>query len=87
MAEKVMLELVDRGMPRDMAHEVLRSASMIAVESGSNLEVVCRDSESIMNLFDEDEISGLFEPESHLGSSAQIVDRSIEIARDQSSEK
>jgi hypothetical protein len=40
-----------------------------------------------MNLFDEDEISGLFEPESHLGSSAQIVDRSIEIARDESSEK
>ncbi len=87
MAEKVMLELVDRGMPRDMAHEVLRSASMIAVESGSNLEAVCRDSESIMNLFDEDEISGLFEPESHLGSSVQIVNRSIEIARDESSEK
>jgi len=87
MAEKVMLELVDRGMPRDMAHEALRSASMIAVESGSNLEAVCRDSESINNLFDEEEISGLFEPESHLGSSAQIVDRSIEIARDESSEK
>ena len=87
MAEKVMLELVERGMPRDMAHEVLRSASMIAVESGSNLEAVCRDSESIISLFDEDEISGLFEPDSHLGSSVQIVDRSIEIARDESSEK
>jgi len=87
MAEKVMLELVDRGMPRDVAHEVLRSASMIAVESGSNLEAVCRDSESIMALFDEDEISGLFEPESHLGSSEQIVNRTIEIAREETSEK
>ena len=31
MAEKIMLELVDRGMPRDRAHEELRSASMQAV--------------------------------------------------------
>jgi adenylosuccinate lyase len=87
MAEKVMLELVDRGMPRDMAHEVLRSASMTAVETGSNLESVCRDSESIMDLFDEDEIPDLFEPESHLGSSIKIVNRAIEIAREESSEK
>jgi hypothetical protein len=60
---------------------------MIAVDSGSNLEAVCRDSESIMDLFDEDEISGLFEPESHLGSSVQIVNSSIEIAREETSEK
>ena len=86
MAEKIMLELVDRGMPRDLAHEELRSASMVAVESGSNLEDVCRDSESIMNLFDEHEISGFFEPESHLGSSALIVERAISIARRKTSE-
>jgi len=87
MAEKVMLELVERGMPRDMAHEVLRSASMIAAESGSNLEEVCRGTESIMEIFDEDELEGLFEPESHLGSSIEIVERAIEIARTESSEK
>lgn len=87
MAEKIMLELVDRGMPRDTAHEELRSASMVAVESGSNLEEVCRGSESIMKLFDEGEISGLFEPESHLGSSIEIVDRSISIAMGQMSEE
>ena len=87
MAEKVMLELVERGMPRDMAHEVLRSASMIAAESGSNLEEVCRGTESIMEIFDEDELGGLFEPESHLGSSIEIVERAIEIARTESSEK
>ena len=68
-----------------MAHEVLRSASMIAAESGSNL--VCRGTESIMEIFDEDELGGLFEPESHLGSSIEIVERAIEIARTESSEK
>jgi len=60
---------------------------MVAVETGSNLEEVCRNSESIMKLFDERDFSGLFEPESHLGSSIQIVNRSIAIARDQASQK
>ena len=35
----------------------------------------------------EGEISGLFEPESHLGSSNEIVDRSISIAMGQMSEE
>jgi len=87
MAEKIMLELVDRGMARDSAHEELRSASMIAVEEGVNLEDVCRASESIMSHLEEDEISGLFDPRSHLGSSVEIVENTISIARELCSEQ
>ena len=82
MAEKLMLELVDRGMPRDQAHEELRSASMQAVESGSNLQDICRDLDGIMKFFEEKEVADLFEPESHLGSSEQIVDNSVSLARE-----
>ena len=60
-----MLELVDRGMPRDRAHEELRSASMEAVESGSNLQEICRNSDGIMKFF-EQEVANLFAPETHL---------------------
>ena len=87
MAEKIMLELVDRGMSRDSAHEQLRSASMIAMERGANLEDVCRESDSIMEHFREEEISGLFDPSSHLGSSVEIVENAISIAREECSEK
>jgi len=87
MAEKLMLELVDRGMARDSAHEELRSASMIAVERGANLEDVCRDLKSIMEHFDEEEISGLFDPRSHLGSSVAIVENAVSIARKHISEQ
>ena len=82
MAEKVMLELVDRGMPRDRAHEELRSASMQAVESSSNLQEICRNSDGIMKFFEEEEVVDLFAPESHLGSSEQIVDNSVSMARE-----
>ena len=86
MAEKVMLELVNRGMPRDSAHEELRSASMEAVESGSNLEEICRNSHGIMKLFEEEEVADLFAPESHLGSSEEIVANSVSMARQLCSE-
>ena len=86
MAEKVMLELVNRGMPRDLAHEELRSASMEAVESGSDLEEICRNSSEIMGLFEGGEVAELFAPESHLGSSEEIVDNSISMARELCSE-
>ena len=86
MAERVMLELVDRGMSRDLAHEELRSASMEAVETGANLEDVCRNSVEIMQMFEGEEISTLFDPESHLGSSEEIVSNSVKLARDLCSE-
>ena len=86
MAEKVMLELVNRGMPRDLAHEELRSASMEAVESGSDLEEICRNSIEIMGLFEGGEVAELFAPESHLGSSEEIVANSISMARELCSE-
>ncbi len=85
MAEKVMLELVDRGMPRDRAHEELRRASMEAVSNGLNLEIACKSSKPIMEILGEEELSGLFAPESHLGSSSEIVENAISIATDRCS--
>ena len=81
MAEKVMLELVDRGMPRDEAHEELRKASMVSLDQGVNLEVACNSSTAIMSLIDQDELTGFFKPESHLGSSSELVENAISIAK------
>ena len=85
MAEKVMLELVERGMPRDEAHEELRAVSMKALQEGTKLEDACRSSDSIMNLLGRD-LSGFFDPKSHLGSSGEIVENAIKIARARCSE-
>ena len=86
MAEKIMLELVDRGMPRDVAHEELRRASMEAVDKGKNLEEVCKRYDSINGLIGVDELSDFFDPRSHLGSSEMIVENAIAIARARCSE-
>lgn len=81
MAEKVMLALVERGIPRDEAHEVLRTASMQAVEQGMHLEDVCAMTPAISATFDADELHSLFQPENHLGVSAELVDEAVSLAR------
>ncbi len=81
MAEKIMLALVDNGMPRDEAHEVLRSSSMNALDTGRNLKVVCSEDSRISDVFDGSELDRLFSPSSHLGVSGEIVDNAISIAR------
>ena len=81
MAEKIMLALVDSNMPRDEAHEVLRSCSMEALSTGRHLKSVCSENEQISSVFDENELNYLFSPESHLGVSGEIVDNAVTIAR------
>ena len=81
MAEKMMLALVDSGMHRDNAHEVLRSASMIAVAEGRHLREVCGENSEITDAFDSDTLDSLFDPMSHLGVSGEIVDEAIGLTR------
>lgn len=81
MAEKVMLALVDSGMHRDEAHEVLRNASMASISENRNLRDVCAENTQISVKFDSDELDALFNPMNHLGVSGELVDEAVAIAR------
>lgn len=81
MAEKIMLALVDEGIHRDQAHEILRAASMVAVAENRHLREICGEDESVTSAFNSEELDQLFDPSSHLGVSGEIVDESIALAR------
>lgn len=81
MAERLMLALVDSGMPRDEAHEVLREASMEAMDHSMHLKDVCSKSDSISSIFDDEQLDDLFDPRGHLGVSGELVDNAVSIAR------
>ena len=81
MAEKIMLALVDEGMHRDQAHEILRATSMVAVAENRHLREICGENDAITSAFSPEKLDELFEPSSHLGVSGDIVDESIELAR------
>ena len=82
MAEKVMIDLVGKGVARDEAHEILRTASFQAVETGEHLKEICLKTEKLIEVFSEDEMNSMFEPSSHLGVSGEIVDEAVALARD-----
>ena len=82
MAEKVMLELVEQGMSRDDAHEILRSCSMTAIDENVNLFDVCAKRNEIIDKIDLEKLKEVFRPENHLGFSGPIVDLTVERARE-----
>lgn len=82
MAEKVMIELVEHGIPRDEAHEILRSASFEAVDKKIELIDVCSRTPEITAAFSAQELEAMFEPMNHIGVSGEIVDECVKLARD-----
>ncbi|MEC7228504.1 MAG: adenylosuccinate lyase [Candidatus Thermoplasmatota archaeon] len=81
MAEKVMIELVEHGIARDEAHEILRSASFEAVDKKIELIDVCSRTPEIAAVFSADELEAMFDPMSHIGVSGEIVDEAVALAR------
>lgn len=81
MAEKVMIELVDHGVARDEAHEVMREASFEAVANGEELIDVCSRTPAISAAFSAEELEAMFDPLNHVGVSGEIVDECVALAR------
>ena len=81
MAEKVMIELVEHGIPRDEAHEILRSASFEAVDKKIELIDVCGRTPEIAAAFSAEELEAMFDPMNHIGVSGEIVDEAVNLAR------
>lgn len=82
MAEKVMIELVDHGVARDEAHEVLREASFTALANGEELIDVCSRTPTISAAFSAEELEAMFDPMNHVGVSGEIVDECVVLARE-----
>ena len=81
MAEKVMIELVDHGVPRDEAHEVLREASFTALANDEELIDVCSRTPAISAAFSAEELESMFDPMNLVGVSGEIVDECVALAR------
>ena len=81
MAEKVMIELVDHGVARDEAHEVMREASFEALASGEELIDVCSGTPAIAAAFSAEELESMFDPLNHVGVAGEIVDECVALAR------
>lgn len=74
MAEAVMMHLVEKGMNRQEAHEIIREASMEARAGDKKLKKVLLSKDEILDVTTEEELDEVFKPESYLGRTEQIID-------------
>jgi len=81
MAEKIMLELVEKGVSREDAHEVLRAASMESISNNEELIDVCARDPLVATKLTAAELEEVFEPHNHLGVSLELVDECVQKAK------
>ncbi|MEM3037787.1 MAG: adenylosuccinate lyase [Thermoplasmata archaeon] len=74
MAESVIMKLVEKGMGRQDAHELLRKCTMTCVETGKDFECALKEQGEISKLLCEEEIEKCLDPESYLGVTDKIID-------------
>jgi adenylosuccinate lyase len=78
MAESVMIALTRKGMDRQEAHEIVRVASMEALEKKRPLSLILGKHAAVAGLLSPDEIVSLLEPDNYIGTAEWQVERLIE---------
>ncbi|MCS7130265.1 MAG: adenylosuccinate lyase [Archaeoglobaceae archaeon] len=81
LSEAVMIELTKKGVDRQIAHEILREASMRAYANKSSLLEELLKEEVILKHFSKEELSEIIKPENYLGTALERVDQVVEWVR------
>jgi len=79
--EAIMIKLVEKGMSRQEAHEIMRQCAMEALEKGMHLKNVLKEKREIVEKIDD--IDTLFNPRNYIGKAEEIVEITLkEIAKE-----
>jgi adenylosuccinate lyase len=77
MAEAVMITLTERGMDRQVAHELMREASMQARAEQRHLAEVLKEKSEVSSLVEPDDVVALLNPDNYIGTSVEQVERVV----------
>lgn len=81
MSEAVMIELTKRGVDRQVAHEILRRASLRAYANKSSLLEELLKDEDLLRYLKKEEISELLKPENYLGTALERIEMVVDWVR------
>lgn len=77
MAEAVMTKLVERGMGRGDAHELVRKYSLKASDKDKDLLTTLLEDKNVSELLRKNELEEVMNPKNYLGASDKIVDNIV----------
>lgn len=74
-SQRVMLRLIDEGMTREAAYDLVQPLTKIAWDEGKSFEDLVKSNEVILDKLDESQIDSLFDPSYHLSHIDSIFKR------------
>jgi adenylosuccinate lyase len=81
MSEAVMLALVNKGIGRQDAHEMIRRASLAAERQGKHLKEVLLTCKGVSKVMSSEELDQVMVYSSYVGSAPEMVDRVVAKAK------
>ena len=81
LAEKIMVEMVDKGIGRQEGHEILRQAAIKARELNLPMKEILMNENVIKDKFTEDQLDDILKPENYIGTAVSQVENLIEILK------
>ena len=77
MAEAVMTKLIEKGMGRGDAHELVRKCSLKASDKDKDLLTTLLEDKNVSKLLRKNELEEIMNPRNYLGASDKIVDNIV----------
>jgi len=74
MAENLMVQLVEKGMGRQEAHELIREDAMKVYSTGQNFLEVLKADDRVAKMFSESDLEAAMDPENYIGTAVEQVD-------------
>jgi adenylosuccinate lyase len=81
MSEAVMLALVNKGLGRQDAHELVRRASLAAEKQGKHLKEVLSKCKDVSKVMSAKELDQVMVYSSYVGSAPEMVDKVVARAK------
>ena len=81
LAEKIMVELVNKGIGRQEGHEILRQAAITAREKNLDMKEILINNNKISTKFTENELDEILDPHNYIGKAIEQVDKLLKFLK------
>lgn len=81
LTEKIMIELVNKGIGRQDGYEIMRKTAIEAKQKDVSLKEILMKNPTINNIFNETEIDSMLDPKNYLGKAEEQVENLVKILR------
>jgi len=81
LSEKIMLNLVEKGIGRQEGHEILRKAAIKAKKENRFIKEILLENGNITESFTKEEIDDLLNPHNYIGKSLEILENLLKFLK------